>query len=140
MAAPYSDDLRDRVLACYDRGMKTKQIVEVFQVSPAWARRIKQCRRETGRVRPLPTGGKRPRKIDPTRLAELVALQPDATLKELRERLGVTCALSSIWAALGKLRLSFKKSRSTRPSRTGRTSRNAVPSVFSGGPASTRAS
>jgi transposase len=128
MAAPYSDDLRDRVLAAYDRGMKTKEITEVFQVSPAWARRIKQCRRETGRIRPLPTGGKRVQKIDPARLAELVAQQPDATLKELRERLGVRCALSSVWAALDKLRLSFKKSRSTRPSRTARTWRSGVPS------------
>jgi len=51
--AAYSNDLRDRVLAAYDRGMRTKQIAEVFQVSPAWARRIKQCRRETGRVRLL---------------------------------------------------------------------------------------
>ena len=32
MAAPYSQDLRDRVLAAYDRGMKTKQIAIVFCV------------------------------------------------------------------------------------------------------------
>ncbi|MBL8763273.1 MAG: transposase, partial [Phycisphaerae bacterium] len=126
MAAPYSDDLRDRVLAAYDRGMKTKQIAQVFQVSPAWARRIKQCRRETGRVRPLPTGGKRIQKIDPVLLAELVRQQPDATLKELRERLGVVCALSSVWGALDKIKLSFKKSRCTRPSRTARTWPGAV--------------
>ena len=140
MAAAYSDDLRDRVLLAYDRGMKTKQIVEVFRVSPAWARRIRQCRRETGRVRPLPTGGKRVQKINPTRLLELVALQPDATLKELRERLGVKCALSSVWTALDKLRLSFKKSRSTRPSRTGRMSPSAGPGGSSGGSASIHAS
>lgn len=136
MAAPYSDDLRDRVLAAYDRGMKTKEIAEVFQVSPAWARRIKQCRRETGRVRALPTGGKRVQKIDPVLLAELVRRQPDATLKELRERLGVKCALSSVWSALDKLKLSFKKSRSTPRSRTAPTSPGAVRNGPSGGPAS----
>jgi transposase len=139
MAAPYSDDLRDRVLAAFDRGMKTKEIAEVFQVSPAWARRIKQCRRETGRVRPLPTGGKRVQKIDPVLLAELVRRQPDATLKELRERLGVKCALSSVWGALEKIKLTFKKSRSTPPSRTAPTSRNAVRNGSSGGPASIHA-
>lgn len=139
MAAPYSDDLRDRVLSAYDRGMKTKQIAEVFQVSPAWARRIKQCRRETGRVRPLPTGGKRFQKIDPVLLAELVEQQPDATLKELRERLGVQCALSSVWNALDRIRLTFKKNLSTRPSRTARTSPNAVPNGSCGGPASIHA-
>ena len=139
MAAPYSDDLRDRVLAAYDRGMKTKKIAEVFQVSPAWARRIKQCRRETGRVRPLPAGGKRAQKIDPTLLAELVRRQPDATLKELRERLGVQCALSSVWSALDKLKLSFKKSRSTRPSRTAGMSLSAARNGSSGVRGSIRA-
>ncbi len=139
MAAPYSDDLRDRVLAAYDRGMKTRQIAEIFQVSPAWARRVKQCRRETGRVRPLATGGKRVQKIDPVLLAELVRQQPDATLKELRQRLGVKCALSSVWNALAKIRLSYKKSRSTRPNRTGPTSPNAVPNGFSGERASIHA-
>src|SRR5262245_65398425 len=89
MAAAYSHELRDRVLSAYDRGMKTAQIAEVFQVSPAWARRVKQTRRETGRTRPLRPGGRRPSKIDGGHLAELVAQQPDATLKELRERLGI---------------------------------------------------
>jgi len=139
MAGAYSNDLRERVLAAYDRGVKTKVIAGMFRVSPAWARRIKQCRRETGRTRPLPTGGKRPRKIDPALLAELVAQQPDATLKELRDRLGVHCALSSVWTALDKLRLSFKKSRFTRPSRTGRMLPSAVRSGFSGGSVSIRA-
>ena len=35
MAVSYSQDLRDRVLAAYDRGMKTKEIAEVFCVSKA---------------------------------------------------------------------------------------------------------
>ena len=30
MATPYSQDLRDRVLRAYDRGMKTKQIAVTF--------------------------------------------------------------------------------------------------------------
>ncbi len=30
MAVAYGQDLRDRVLAAYDRGMKTKQVAEVF--------------------------------------------------------------------------------------------------------------
>ncbi len=38
MAAPYSQDLRDRVLAAYDRGMKTKQIADVLCVSRSWSR------------------------------------------------------------------------------------------------------
>ena len=122
MGAAYSQDLRDRVLAAYDRGMVTSQIAKVFDVSPAWARRIKQDRRETGRTTPRPMGGVRRVKIDPARLRQLVEQQPDATLKELRDRLGVVCGESAICMALKRLKLSFKKRRSMRPSRTGPTS------------------
>jgi transposase len=47
MGAPYSQDLRDRVLAAYDAGKRTGEIAESFQVSPAWARRVKQRRRRS---------------------------------------------------------------------------------------------
>ena len=126
MATPYSQDLRDRVLAAYGRGMKTKAIAQVFSVSPAWARRLKQRLREAGESSPRPMGGKRFEKIDRARLAELVEQQPDATLEELRIRLGAVCGISAVCAALKKLGLSFKKRRSTRPSRTARTSRHGV--------------
>src|SRR5438552_3774018 len=85
MAAPYSEDLRHRVLGAYDRGMRTKEVADNFQVSPAWARRVKQRRREHGELSPRPMGGKRFEKIDRAKLAELVKQQPDATLAELRE-------------------------------------------------------
>ncbi len=126
MAAPYSLDLRGRVLSAYDRGMHTKEIVANFSISPSWARRVKQRRREDGETAPRAMGGKRIEKIDPQRLAALVAQQPDATLAELRERLGIECALSAVCAALGRIGLSFKKRRSMRPSRTDRTSRRGV--------------
>lgn len=139
MATPYSQDLRDRVLAAYDRGMRTKQIARTFAVSPAWARGIKQRRRETGETAARPMGGVTFVKIDRARLAELVKRQPDATLKELRERLGVGCAESAIWMALKKLGLSFKKRRSTRRSRTVRTSPNAGPTGATASPPATPA-
>ena len=123
----YSQDLRDRVLLACDRGMPTRQVSEVFDVSPAWVRRLKQRRRETGETSPRPSGGSRVRKIDPVRLSELVKDQPDATARELRERLGIQCAESAIYMALHRLGLSFKKRRSTRPSGTGRMLRIAVP-------------
>lgn len=121
MAKTYSQDLRDRVLAAYDRGTPTKQIAMTFDVSPAWARRVKQVRREAGRTMALPRGGARLIKIDLQRLADLVRAQPDATLRELRDRLQVHCCETSICRALSRLKLSFKKSRSMRRNRTGRT-------------------
>jgi transposase len=107
--------------------MSTKEVAKVFDVSPSWVRRVKQRRREDGETGPRTPGGPRGRKIDPARLAELVKAQPDATAQELRERLGVSCALSAIYAALKKLGLSFKKRRFTPRNRTGRMLRIAVP-------------
>ncbi len=51
MPIPYSQDLRDRVLAACDRAMNTKQIAELFSVSTSWVRRVKQRRREHGEQR-----------------------------------------------------------------------------------------
>jgi len=127
MAAPYSQDLRDRVLAAYDRGMKTKQIAIVFCVSPAWARRIKQRRRETGQTTPRKMGSPGVRKIDRTRLLEMVHADPDATLAELRGRLGITCCEWAIGKVLKQLKYTLKKRRSMPPSRIALMSqRNAI--------------
>jgi len=137
MGVAYSQDLRDRVLAAYDRGMTTKQIAEVFEVSPAWARRIKQRRAETGETTPRPVGGRRRWKIDRVRLAELLVEHPDATLKELRAMLGIECAESAICVAVRKLGFTFKKRRSTRPSRIVRMSPSVVSSGSKTNPTST---
>jgi len=139
MGAAYSQDLRDRVLSAYDRGMKTRQIAEVFRVCPAWARRVKQRRRETGETTPRPMGSPGFRRFDRARLAELVRERPDATLKELRELLGSPCGEPAICTALKRLGLSFKKRRSTRRSRTARTLPIAAPRGGSPRPGSTRA-
>ncbi len=120
----YSLDLRERVLADCDAGCPTKPVAEKYGVSRTWVRSLKQRRRETGRITPGKSTG-RPRKIDRDQLRRLVDEDPDATLVELRERLGVTCAPSAIWMALAALGLSFKKKRSARPSKTGPTLRNA---------------
>lgn len=110
-------DLRLRVIAACDAGKGTKEVATTFDVSPAWVRRLKQHRRERGDIIPRNGGGSRGRKIDRTRLAELVKQQPDATLVELRDRLGIRVTPWAISKALRELQLTYKKSRSTRPSR-----------------------
>lgn len=132
MAKPYSQDLRDRVFAAYDRGLPTQEIAQTFQVSKAWARRIKQRRRETGETTARRMGGPGVIKVDRARLIELVREDPDATLQELRERLGVSCAISTICVALKKLGFSFKKRRSTRRSRIGPMWSSIVPTGGNG--------
>lgn len=124
----YSMDLRQRVIGACDAGKGTTEVARTFGVSPSWVRRLKQHRRERGDIVPRTGGGSRGTKIDRGRLAELVKAQPDATLVELRERLGVSCTPWAIAKALRELELTFKKSRSTPPSRTGRTSPRSGPS------------
>jgi transposase len=119
---PYSMDLRKRVLAACDAGTGTKAVAATFAVSASWVRRLKQHRRERGGdVAPRTGGGSRGRKIDRDRLAALVREQPDATLVELRDRLGVAVTPWAVGKALRALGLTFKKSRSGPPSRTART-------------------
>ncbi len=122
MATPYSQDLRDRVLRAYDRGMKTRQVAETFHVSRSWARRVKQRRRETGETTHRRMGSPGVTIVDREQLASLVRQQPDATLTELRTLLGVRCALSTLCQALKQMGFSFKKKRSMRRNRIVRTS------------------
>ena len=104
----YSMDLRSRVIADCDRGVATKLVARKYSVSRAWVRRLKQHRRERGDIIPR-TGGHRRRVIDRGRLSQLVEQQPDATLMELRERLGINCSLAAICLVLKELELTFKK-------------------------------
>jgi transposase len=54
-----------------------------------------------------------------TQLRQFVADHPDATLAEIKEQLQLDVALSTVDRWVGKLDLSFKKSPSTPPSRSG---------------------
>jgi transposase len=139
MAKSYPQELRDRVLAACDRGLKTRAVARTFSVSESWVRRIKQRRRETGETTPRPRGGVTVVKIDLARLRALVEQQPDATLRELRQRLGVDCGEPAVCMALGRLGLSFKKKRSMPRSRTVPTWPRPAPSGKAPSPAWTPA-
>ncbi len=121
---PYSMDLRERVLAACDAGKRTAEVAATFRVCASWVRRLKQRRRETGRVAPLPRNSGRKPKLGHEqrgRLGELVADRPDATLAELRERLAAAVDPSTVHRALRRLGLRYKKSRPGPPSGTGPT-------------------
>ena len=117
----YSMDLRWRVLADCDAGLPTKQVALKYGVSRTWVRWLKQRRRETGNIEPGRSTG-RPRKIDRDKLAALVTQFPDATLVELRDKLGIACSPTAIWMALSAMRITFKKTRCGPPSRIARMS------------------
>ena len=107
----YSMDLRVRVLAALDAGESTAAVAARFAVSPAWVRRLKQRRRETGETAPRARTPNRGPKLAPhaDRLRQLLTAAPDATLAELRADLGVRVALSTVWAAVRRLGYTLKK-------------------------------
>ena len=107
----YSLDLRTRVLADCDRGLSTRAVATKYSVSASWARRLKQRRRETGAIAPrqLITGPKPSWRAYADKLREAIRQAPDATPEELRQRLELTVALSTLWRAVTALGLSVKK-------------------------------
>ena len=121
---PYSLDLRQRVLAAVDEAKLPRgRVARLFGVSASWVRRLVQ-RRRAGSIEPLPhRGGPRPKLGEEhlRRLRELVREKPDATLEELRGRLGAAVSVMTICRALRGLRLPLKKSRSGPPRRRART-------------------
>src|SRR3954470_24125180 len=128
---PYSMDLRRRVAEACERGELTRtQIAERFSVSMTFLRRLMSRKQETGSVAPKPHAGGFPSAFDaPARqvLRDLVKAQPDATLKELRQRLaergGPEVTVARVCQVLGALRLPRKRSRRRPASGTARTSR-----------------
>jgi len=130
----YSIDLRLRVLAACDGGMGTAEAAETFAVSEAWVRRAKQRRRETGEVGPRVQARRGPAPaLEPEygRLRELNRAAPDLTPAEVRDRLGLAVGPLTVWRALRRLGLTFKKSRTGRPNKAART---WPPGGPSGGP------
>ena len=120
----YSLDFRRRVMALYDEGMQTCEIVEIMGCSGAWARRLKQRRRETGTI-----AAQVPARIytrvyqdrDEQRICDLIARRPDATLAEVVEAIGKPASLATACRTLARLELARKKSPRTRPNRIGPT-------------------
>jgi transposase len=121
MAVAYSQDLRDRVIAARERGLKTKHVADLFGVSRSWVRRVIQRKRDCGESRPRPRGGVTVIKIDLERLRQLVQQSPDATARQLHQSLGINCSISAVDMALRRLGLSFKKRRSMRQNKIART-------------------
>src|SRR5947207_1097887 len=109
----YSQDLRKRVVDTVERGEGSlRQIARRFRVSISFVTRLLRHHRTTGSLDPKPPGGGRPPALGPEdleRLRELIRQQPDATLEELRQRLGVACSLMAISRAVRKLKITRKK-------------------------------
>lgn len=122
----YSKEFRRDVLAACDAGKGTRSVALQFKVSESWVRRIKQERREQGKVAPLST--RRRRKVWEPYAEWLLAKldeRPDIYLRELQAaaqaELGWEVSDVTLSRACRALRRTRKKRRVLRPSSSGKT-------------------
>lgn len=117
MPAPYSKDLRQRVVDAYKAKLGSqRQLAERFQVSLSFVQRLIRSYQKTGEVNAKPHGGGAIAKIKIENLPavqQLVDEQPDAILSELCERLaersGINVSISTMHRAVQRLELTNKK-------------------------------
>jgi transposase len=123
----YSKERRAEVFAECNAGKGTREVALKLGVSESWVRRVKQERRELGKVAPKLTRNRVPEwAVHADWLREKIAEAPDATLLELvaaaaAER-GWTTTDATVCRALQALRLTRKKRRSSPPSKIAKTS------------------
>ena len=126
----YSKEFRRDVLAACDAGEGTRSVALRFKVSESWVRRIKQERREQGKVA-------RSRHVVAARSGSLMrsgcwrssTQRPDIYLRELQAaaqaELGWEVSDVTLSRACRALRRTRKKRRVLRPSNSGKTSSEA---------------
>ena len=126
---PYSQDLRERVIAALEAGDDTQaDVAEQFGVSLSFVEKLWSRRVNTGSCAALQRGGGRRRalKEDEQTIRQLVADEADLNLSELCERVaaagGATVTVKTMCLELQRLDLPRKKSLSMQPSGTRRVS------------------
>jgi len=125
-----SMDLRERILASYDREEGTRdQIALRFNVSLGMVKKLLQQRRRTGEIGPRHRFSGRKALILPSHCQQMRALlrrKPDMTLREMRDAMALACTLPAIHYALQKIGLTYKKRRSGPANKAVRTLRGPV--------------
>lgn len=127
MPIAYPRELRERVLAAYDRGATQPEVCEQFDIARGTLVNWLRLRRETGDVEPQPRAGGNPVRVRIEVLEEVLAELPDGTREELtklynqrvprRERVHA----SSVYRALRRNGYVVKKNAPGRQNKTGRT-------------------
>lgn len=110
-------DLRERIVAAYDRGDGTRlQIAQRYDVSESMVKKLLKQRVKTGDIGARHSNSGRKCKIEAVhenQLRLLVKEQADMTLEELRDALELPVTPQAIFYALKRMGLSLKKRRSS---------------------------
>jgi transposase len=122
----YSLDLRERVVAAYEKGNHTIAEVAVqFSVGETFLKKMLRQKRQTGSLERLPQRAGAKKVLNRTHrvwLAKQIKEQPDATLLELQtsllEKRQKSVSPATLSRELQQLRLGRKKNRSSHRSAT----------------------
>jgi transposase len=130
MKKAISLDLRERIVSAYEGKEGTREeVAKRFKVSVGMVKKLMAQRNRTGDLRPRYRYCGRKARLEPEhgeRMRKLVGQEPDVTLEEIKQRLGLGCTIGAIHWVLARMGLTYKKRRSTRPSKAGPTSRKSV--------------
>jgi transposase len=124
MAKGYSKDLRERAVAMVEEGESRREVARLLNLAPSTAVRWLDRWHRTGSVAAKPGTGHSRSPLDAHAqwLLDLVEMEPDLTLEEIRDRLRrktkLVVATSSVWRFYDRHKITFKKKSCTRPSRT----------------------
>ncbi len=106
----YSKEFRGQVLSACDRGLGTQAVALKFEVSESWVRRVKQQRREYGKLGPATKRKRIPKwSGEAEKIRAAIEQTPDLTLEELQLKLDTTLSRATLCRALQALKLSLKK-------------------------------
>jgi len=117
MPAPYSNDLRMKVIQAINKNQQTKkEIAATFNVSRYFIYTLLKRYKTTGSVQPKPMGSHIKPKITPdgeTHILEWLDNQSDLTLHELCDKyeahFNIKVGKSSMDRALKRMKVTFKK-------------------------------
>ena len=122
MKKPISLDLRERIVTAYDEKAGTREeIAKRFKVSLGMVKKLLAQRARTGDLQARYRYCGRKARLEPEhgrQMKELVAREPDLTLEEIKQRLGLEYTVAAVHWVLTRMGLTYKKRRSMRPSRT----------------------
>jgi transposase len=122
MARPYSQDLRERVVAAVDGGMSRRAAAKRFAVAVSTVIDWVDAWGEEGRLVARPMGGDHRSRLREQRawLLDLIAATPDLTLEEIRAALAVRdihVGYGTVWRFFAAEGISFKKNRARQRAR-----------------------
>jgi transposase len=115
MAKGYSKDLRERAVSMAEKGESAREVARVLNIGASTAIRWIERWTTTGSVEAKPGTGhcRSPLNKHEQWLLDLIAVEPDLTLDDIRVRLGrvkrFKVGTTSIWRFFDRHEITFKK-------------------------------